>query len=327
MLTQSSKVLLPISAVSLAAMVAYIMLTGDHLGIALFAALAIAAAGGTVILAANRDPVTVRLETPPDEPPALRPVAVPRLVGGGAWPVVAALAAALAVTGLVAGPVVGGAAATVGLIAMVGWLATVGTERTGRQPVNLLPFGIPVLGFAFIASLMFLMSRILLAVSEMAATWIALLVAVVILGLASLYALRPQLSTRSMMATLAIGAVLMTGGGLVAAAVGEREIEAHHGAHAEGEAVEISADNLMFDTDHLELHANTEVTISFENEESQPHNVAIYTDDTATEEIFVGDIITGPGTTIEYHFTSPPPGTYFFRCDIHPAMSGTVTVS
>ena len=54
-------------------------------------------------------------------------------------------------------------------------------DTTGRQ-INLLPIGIPVLGLFCIASLMFFMSRILLAVPEQASTFIALAVAVIILG-------------------------------------------------------------------------------------------------------------------------------------------------
>jgi plastocyanin len=30
--------------------------------------------------------------------------------------------------------------------------------------------------------------------------------------------------------------------------------------------------------------------------------------------------------TIDYTFTSPGPGTYYFRCDAHPDMNGTFYV-
>jgi plastocyanin len=43
--------------------------------------------------------------------------------------------------------------------------------------------------------------------------------------------------------------------------------------------------------------------------------------------IFVGQIITGPSATIDYKFTAPiTPGTYFFRCDVHPSMNGSFIV-
>ncbi len=50
------------------------------------------------------------------------------------------------------------------------------------------------------------------------------------------------------------------------------------------------------------------------------HNFALYTDSSAKTRIFVGDFVTGP-KTVTYTFDAPStPGTYFFRCDIHPTV-------
>ncbi len=67
------------------------------------------------------------------------------------------------------------------------------------------------------------------------------------------------------------------------------------------------------------MPAGANVTVNFNNMDSGiPHNFAVYTNSSATEKIFVGEIITGPVTTT-YNFTAPEkPGTYFFRCDVHP---------
>jgi plastocyanin len=58
-----------------------------------------------------------------------------------------------------------------------------------------------------------------------------------------------------------------------------------------------------------------------------PHNFAVYNNQSATTVIFRGDVVTGPGTKT-YTFTAPAtPGTYFFRCDVHPTqMTGQFIV-
>lgn len=91
--------------------------------------------------------------------------------------------------------------------------------------------------------------------------------------------------------------------------------------------VEIAAEHVAFDTDTITVPAGAEVTIAFDNRDNGiPHNVSVYTDSSAAEEIFVGDIVTGPGRAT-YVFTAPEtPGTYFFRCDVHPSMNGDFIV-
>jgi len=76
----------------------------------------------------------------------------------------------------------------------------------------------------------------------------------------------------------------------------------------------------------MTIPAGASVTINFENREGLPHNFALYTNSSASTMIFRGDVITND--TIVYTFTAPStPGTYFFRCDVHPtAMTGTFIV-
>jgi len=58
-----------------------------------------------------------------------------------------------------------------------------------------------------------------------------------------------------------------------------------------------------------------------------PHNIAIYTDDSAAESLFVGELVTGP-KQVTYEVGALDPGTYFFRCDVHPTtMTGTFVVA
>jgi hypothetical protein len=56
------------------------------------------------------------------------------------------------------------------------------------------------------------------------------------------------------------------------------------------------------------------------------HNVSIYTDSTAAEEVFFGDLAY-PGESTTYDVPALPPQLYFFRCDVHPAdMTGVLLV-
>ena len=94
---------------------------------------------------------------------------------------------------------------------------------------------------------------------------------------------------------------------------------------ADGE-VALSANNLEFDASTIEAPAGAEFTITFTNNESQPHNVAIYSEE-GGDEIVVGEVITGPDATTQIVVPALDAGTYYFQCDIHPDMNGTVVVS
>ena len=59
---------------------------------------------------------------------------------------------------------------------------------------------------------------------------------------------------------------------------------------------------------------------------TEGHDVAIYTNSSATTTLFKGAVVTGP-TTTTYHVPALKAGTYYFRCDIHPTqMTGTFVV-
>jgi plastocyanin len=96
------------------------------------------------------------------------------------------------------------------------------------------------------------------------------------------------------------------------------------GEQASAADVSIAADNLEFSTDTLAVPADVGFTLALENREAVPHNVAIYTDESASEALFTGETITGP-RTITYDVPAIQAGDYFFRCDVHPTqMTGTV---
>ena len=89
------------------------------------------------------------------------------------------------------------------------------------------------------------------------------------------------------------------------------------------------AKNFAFNTSTITVPAGVPVRINFDNQDSSVlHNFALYEDKGATKKIFVGDLITGPRTTV-YSFTSPSAkGTYHFQCDPHASfMKGEFIVT
>jgi plastocyanin len=86
--------------------------------------------------------------------------------------------------------------------------------------------------------------------------------------------------------------------------------------------LDITAKDLKFDQQQIQVPANRPFTIAFRDGESTPHNVSIYTDASASNKVFVGSIVSS--SDIVYRVPALKPGTYFFRCDLHPAMSGSL---
>jgi plastocyanin len=95
----------------------------------------------------------------------------------------------------------------------------------------------------------------------------------------------------------------------------------------EGAVVEITAQNLQFDRSSLTAPASQAFTLVFHNDDAGvPHNVAVYTNSSATRSLFVGKVFNGP-SVMDYQVPSIPAGSYFFRCDVHPQMNGTLVVA
>lgn len=222
----------------------------------------------------------------------------------------------------------------------------------------LLGVGIPLAAFVFLAVLILSFSRILLAVPESLAPWVALLFATNILVGCALAATIRGTRGFAFLIVVLVGTIL--GGGIAGAVIGERPVhslveeaagppepppappaespppepspteEASPGEEEPtteapgGGAVPIVAEGVAFDVTELSLPAEGEVVIAFDNrDQGIPHNVSLYSE--AGDPAFQGEIITGPAT-IEYRFPAPPPGPYQFRCDVHPQMQGTATV-
>jgi plastocyanin len=94
-----------------------------------------------------------------------------------------------------------------------------------------------------------------------------------------------------------------------------------------GGGLTVSAQNVQFDTDSIELPPNREAELTFVNDDASAtqHNISIYETPDAEENLFEGQIIPG-GQEVTYSIPALEPGDFYFQCDVHPSMNGDVKV-
>ncbi len=98
-----------------------------------------------------------------------------------------------------------------------------------------------------------------------------------------------------------------------------------------GQTVEVTALGVAFDKKEISVKSGGRVRVRLSNQDvAVLHNIAFYkssTELTAVAPGSIGTIFTGPGVD-DTAFDVPAPGSYFFRCDVHPTtMTGTFTVT
>lgn len=97
-------------------------------------------------------------------------------------------------------------------------------------------------------------------------------------------------------------------------------------ADADG-VIEISAHRLRYSAPCMVAPAGEAFVVRFTNDETEPHDVAIFADRTATTRYLEGEIFSGPGVTRDYSVAALPAGDYYFHCAVHPAdMEGDLYV-
>jgi plastocyanin len=97
------------------------------------------------------------------------------------------------------------------------------------------------------------------------------------------------------------------------------------GGGATGSPLHISAQNIAFDTTHLEAAAGQAFVLEFDNNDpGVPHNIEIK--DASGASLFKGQIIVGPAK-VSYQVPALAAGSYTFVCDVHPNMTGTLVVA
>lgn len=112
--------------------------------------------------------------------------------------------------------------------------------------------------------------------------------------------------------------------GLTIAACSSSSADTNPSADPAAADLTLVASEMAFDRDEISVAAGSAWTLQLVNQDEAPHNVAIYVDDSAGESLFVGELITATSTV--YQVPALEPGTYFFRCDLHPDMNGTLIV-
>ena len=124
---------------------------------------------------------------------------------------------------------------------------------------------------------------------------------------------------KRLIATLALAAVA-----LAAAACGNTNAgqPAAPAASLDPNAPAIVAKDIKFVTTEVKVPAGKAFQLTFDNQDGAPHNVAIYTDASASQALFQGEIFSS--ATRVYQVPALAAGTYFFRCDVHPDMTGTI---
>lgn len=92
-------------------------------------------------------------------------------------------------------------------------------------------------------------------------------------------------------------------------------------------SIQLTIKGDKFNPSTLSVPAGSRVTLTFDDQDLDPHNFALYPSPVSSAVIFRSPVITGP-VTRTYTFTAPAtPGTYYFRSDPNAGLIGNFTVT
>jgi plastocyanin len=120
----------------------------------------------------------------------------------------------------------------------------------------------------------------------------------------------------SISALLAVGALAACGG---ASATPSTSVACQK-ADASN-VVQLSATNVTFSAPCLEVTADAPIKIQFTNQDTVPHDVAVYQDASKATEVSRGDVADA-GQSKTYDVPALAAGDHFFVCTIHSNMTG-----
>lgn len=356
MITSGAKFWFAVSALALVATVVYFVASGGEEYGTLVLLAAVLAAGvpgittvvlGDGLVGADQDGLATADGTTTSAAPATTgatSLAPPRSVLPAGWPALGALGVVVLIVGLAAG----GALFYVGLgilaVVLVEWMVQGWAERaTGDRAHNtslrnriMNPFEIPVLALIGIALVVVAFSRVLLALPKSGSTVVAIVVAVLIFGVAIGLNARPRVGPGLLTFVAVLGAVGLVGGGIVGAVAGEREFEEEETAGLEGEEatgeaeVTILAEGVQeFTPSEVRVPAGRPVTIRFQNaQEDQTHGLSIQLDGVveADADALTTENLSG-GESEDIELPALEAGEeYTFISTVHQDMEGRILV-
>jgi len=102
-------------------------------------------------------------------------------------------------------------------------------------------------------------------------------------------------------------------------------VETEAEGNTSGDQLEITAASLAFDEEELTVPADQPFTVTLQNDDSVVHNFSIYDGDSAEGELILEGQDAAANEIVEESVEALEKGSYYFQCDYHPSMSGTVT--
>lgn len=203
-------------------------------------------------------------------------------------------------------------------------------EPLNDEPVRerlLLPVLIPVGSLAFTGFVAFSVSRVLLNVPKQVATAMALMLAFNLLLGFALVSMRPRMGLATMgLAGAVVALPLVLGAAAAAGVVKFPRAEGAGAGGGEGARIAITAKNIAFNLNQLDVPAGKPFTLVFNNQDAGvPHNVTILRAQGSADVFYRETVVTGP-KTVSWKVKPLAAGNYYFLCDVHPNMNGTVVV-
>jgi len=132
----------------------------------------------------------------------------------------------------------------------------------------------------------------------------------------------PQFLRGLALITVTFAAIACSSGGATQAPASSATSPSGGASAPVGTGLAVVAKDIAFQPTTLTAKPDTAFTIDFDNQDSVQHNIAIK--DAAGAVAFKGTVV---GTSkVTYNVPALPAGAYTFWCEVHPNMTGTLTV-